>query len=138
MFITKWAQQANVPRYLEDEIVKIPKSQHYSVISSPCQYTFHITASLPEPSRRELMRALRRNERIMHKHEQLLLQLHPGLGILGLEQICSPEVSQNQQERVARSSGMAGAEEDDEFQSAETAVDAGADELDESDGEEDD
>ncbi|MED6226860.1 hypothetical protein PIB30_107842, partial [Stylosanthes scabra] len=49
--------------------------------------------SSSEPSRRDLMRALRRSERIMRRHEQLMLMLHPGLGTSGLEQISSPEIS---------------------------------------------
>ncbi|MED6140248.1 hypothetical protein PIB30_091370 [Stylosanthes scabra] len=46
-----------------------------------------------EPSRKELMRALRRNEHIMCRHEQLMLILHPGLDTSGLEQISSPDIS---------------------------------------------
>ncbi|MED6188620.1 hypothetical protein PIB30_087569 [Stylosanthes scabra] len=46
--------------------------------------------SSPEPSRRDLMRALQRNEHFMRRHEQLMLMLHPGLDTSGLEQISSP------------------------------------------------
>ncbi|MED6189075.1 hypothetical protein PIB30_092173 [Stylosanthes scabra] len=76
-----------------------------------------------EPSRKDIMRALRRNERIMRRHEQLMLMLHPGLDTSGLEQISSPEISQNQQEQGARSARRADAEEEDDFQSAEATAD---------------
>ncbi|MED6139135.1 hypothetical protein PIB30_081031 [Stylosanthes scabra] len=78
--------------------------------------------SSPEPSRNDLMRVLRRNERIMHRHEQLMLMLHPGLDTLGLEQISSPEISQNPQNQRAGSAEKGNAEEDDDFQSAEAGM----------------
>ncbi|MED6208598.1 hypothetical protein PIB30_046859 [Stylosanthes scabra] len=123
MFITKWAQEANVPRYPGDEILKISKSQQFfpfekwhgenegvahpvpppmpSPVPPPSAHTDIPTSSAfssPEPSRKDLMRALRRNERIMHRHEQLMLMIHPGLDTSRLEQISSREVSQTQQE----------------------------------------
>ncbi|MED6126614.1 hypothetical protein PIB30_080097 [Stylosanthes scabra] len=52
--------------------------------------------SSPQPTRKELMRALRCNDRIMRRHEQLLLMLHPGTNISQLEQISSQEVSEHQ------------------------------------------
>ncbi|MED6195035.1 hypothetical protein PIB30_034271 [Stylosanthes scabra] len=86
-FITKWAQHANVLRYPGDEILKIPKAHHFfsfgkwigedkeaahlipppmpslgpppvARIDIPASSTFRS----PEPSQRDLMRALRRNE----------------------------------------------------------------------------
>ncbi|MED6140704.1 hypothetical protein PIB30_095968 [Stylosanthes scabra] len=54
--------------------------------------------SSPQPTRKELVRALRRNERIMRRHEQLLLMPHPGTDISQPEQISSPEVSEHQQQ----------------------------------------
>ncbi|MED6176450.1 hypothetical protein PIB30_088318 [Stylosanthes scabra] len=68
-----------------------------------------------EPSRKELMRALR--------HEQLMLMLHPGLDTSGLEQISSPDISQNPQGQRAGSLEKENAEEDDDFQSAEATGD---------------
>ncbi|MED6212123.1 hypothetical protein PIB30_080266 [Stylosanthes scabra] len=121
MSIIKWAQKAKVPRYPEHEIVKISKYQQFfpfgkwrvgeeavadfvpppippPILSSAARVNIPTTSTARplEPSRMELMRALKRNERIMRRHEQLLLQLHHGLDISGLEQISSPGVSQNQ------------------------------------------
>ncbi|MED6113618.1 hypothetical protein PIB30_072539 [Stylosanthes scabra] len=101
MFITKWAQQANAPRYLGDEILKIPKSQQFFPFGKwtgedkevahpipppmpspgpPAAARTDIPASSafssPEPSQRDLMRALRQNERIMHRHKNLMLIIH--------------------------------------------------------------
>ncbi|MED6223721.1 hypothetical protein PIB30_076819 [Stylosanthes scabra] len=148
MFITKWAQDANVPRFPGDEILKIPKFQQFfpfgkwreedeevahpipppipSPVPPPAAST-DIPApsapSSPEPSRRDRMRALRWNERIMCRHEQLMLTLHPGLDTLGLEQISFLDISQNQQEQRTRTTGRADAEEEDDFQSAEATTD---------------
>ncbi|MED6116487.1 hypothetical protein PIB30_100780 [Stylosanthes scabra] len=61
--------------------------------------------SSPEPSRKELMRALRQNERIM-------------------QQISSPDISQNPQGQRAGSAEKENVEEDDKFQSAEATGDA--------------
>ncbi|MED6212904.1 hypothetical protein PIB30_087942 [Stylosanthes scabra] len=118
MFITKWAQEANVPRYPGNEILKIPNSQQCfpfgkwngvdeevahpipppmpSPVPPTAAHTDILASSAfssPEHSRRDLMRALTRNECIMHKHEQLMLIIHLGLDTSGLEQISSPEVS---------------------------------------------
>ncbi|MED6176934.1 hypothetical protein PIB30_093056, partial [Stylosanthes scabra] len=49
-----------------------PPATHTNVPAS-------FTRSSPHPTRKELMRALRRNERIMRRHEQLLLMLHPSM-----------------------------------------------------------
>ncbi|MED6139763.1 hypothetical protein PIB30_086992 [Stylosanthes scabra] len=115
MFITKWAQDNNVPRLPGDVILKIPKSQQFFPYgkwrgeeeevappvpppAAPADIPAPSAPSSPEPSRRDLMRALRRNEPIMRRHEQLMLMLHPGLDTSGLEQISSPEISQNQKE----------------------------------------
>ncbi|MED6133985.1 hypothetical protein PIB30_033291 [Stylosanthes scabra] len=113
MFITKWAQDNNVPRLLGDVIQKIPKSQQFFPYEkwreeeeevappvpppvAPADIPAPSAPSSPEPSRRDLMRALLRNERIMRRHEKLMLMLHPRLDTSGLEQISSPEISQNQ------------------------------------------
>ncbi|MED6199825.1 hypothetical protein PIB30_079513 [Stylosanthes scabra] len=82
MFITKWAQDNNVPRLPGDVILKIPKSQQFFPYGKwreeeeevappvpppavPADIPAPSAPSSPEPSRRDLMRALRRNERIM-------------------------------------------------------------------------
>ncbi|MED6137307.1 hypothetical protein PIB30_063828 [Stylosanthes scabra] len=128
IFITKWAQENNVPRLLGDVILKIPKSQQVFPHGKWREEEEEVAPPVPplslEPSRRDLMRALRRNERIMHRHEQLMLMLHPGLDTSGLEQISSPEISQNQQEQGARSTAKADAEKEEDFQSAEVTRDA--------------
>ncbi|MED6161548.1 hypothetical protein PIB30_061849 [Stylosanthes scabra] len=146
IFITKWAQEVNVPRYLGDEILKIPKSQQFfpfgkwhsedeevaypvppsmpSPVPPPTAHTDIPTSSAfssPESSRKDLMRALRRNERIMHR---LMLMIHPGLDTSGLKQISSLEVSQTQQEQGAWSAGKADAKEEEDFQGAEVTASA--------------
>ncbi|MED6176624.1 hypothetical protein PIB30_090010 [Stylosanthes scabra] len=115
MFITKWAERAGVPTYPGDEISNVPKALWKeereaaddpipppmpSPVRPPVTRTntpAPSNRSSPHPSKKELMRALRRNERIMHRHEQLLLMLHPGTDISQLEQISSPEVTEHQQ-----------------------------------------
>ncbi|MED6115556.1 hypothetical protein PIB30_091790 [Stylosanthes scabra] len=136
MFITKWARDNNVPTFPGDVIVKIPKSQQFfpygkwreddeEVVppilppTAPVDVPAPFAPSSPELSRKDLMRALRQNERIMRRHEQLMLILHPGLDTSGLEQISSPEISQNQQDQRAGSAEKGNAEEDEDFQSAE-------------------
>ncbi|MED6211464.1 hypothetical protein PIB30_073881 [Stylosanthes scabra] len=66
------------------------------------------------------------NERIMRRHEQLMLMLHPGLDTSGLEQISSPDISQNLQGQRAGSAEKGNVEEDDDFQSNEATRDANA------------
>ncbi|MED6126681.1 hypothetical protein PIB30_080723 [Stylosanthes scabra] len=61
--------------------------------AAPTDIPAPFAPSSTEPSRRDLMRALRRNERIMLRLEQLMLMLHPGLDTSRLEQISSPEIS---------------------------------------------
>ncbi|MED6176015.1 hypothetical protein PIB30_083862 [Stylosanthes scabra] len=125
MFITKWARDANVPRLQGDEILKIPKSQQFFPFGkwreedeevappvpppmpssvpppvAPTDIPALAAPNSPEPSRKDLMRALRRNERIMHRHEQLMLM----------------NKEQGQQEG-------ADAEEEEDFQSAEATAD---------------
>ncbi|MED6187448.1 hypothetical protein PIB30_076553 [Stylosanthes scabra] len=112
MFITKWARENNVPRFSADVILKIPKSQQFFPYgkwreddeevappipppAAPADIPAPSAPSSPEPSRKDLMRVLQRNERIMRRHEQLMLMLHLGLDTSGLEQISSPEISQN-------------------------------------------
>ncbi|MED6162777.1 hypothetical protein PIB30_073740 [Stylosanthes scabra] len=62
-------------------------------LAAPADIPAPSAPSSLEPSRRDLMRALWRNERIMHRQEQLILMLHPGLETSGLEQISSPKIS---------------------------------------------
>ncbi|MED6162374.1 hypothetical protein PIB30_069859 [Stylosanthes scabra] len=141
MFITKWARDNNVTRFPRDIMVKIPKSQQFFPYgklreddeevappvpppAAPVDVPTPSAPSSPEPSRKELMRALRRNERIMRRHEQLMLMVHPGLDTSGLEQISSPDISQNLQGQRAGSAEKENAEEDDDFQSAEATGDA--------------
>ncbi|MED6162408.1 hypothetical protein PIB30_070171 [Stylosanthes scabra] len=140
MFITKWAQDNNVPRLLGNVILKIPKSQQFFPYGkwrgeekevappipppiAPADIPAPSAPSPLEPSRSDLMRALRRNECIMRRHEQLMHMLHPGLDTSGLEQISSPKISQNQQEQRAGSAEMEDAEEDEDFQSVEATGD---------------
>ncbi|MED6176649.1 hypothetical protein PIB30_090257 [Stylosanthes scabra] len=124
MFITKWARDNNVPRFSgdDDEEVAPPVPPPAAPVDVPTPSA----PSSPEPSRKELMIALRRNERIMHRHEQLMLMLHPGLDTSGLEQISSPDISQNLQSQRAGSVEKGNAEEDDDFQSAAATGDANA------------
>ncbi|MED6199561.1 hypothetical protein PIB30_077098 [Stylosanthes scabra] len=113
MFITKWAQDNNVPRLPGHVILKIPKSQQFFPYgkwredeeevappvpppAAPADILAPSTPSSPEPSRRDLMRALRRNE----------------------------QISQNQQEQRARSAENGDAVKDEDFQSAEATGDA--------------
>ncbi|MED6213772.1 hypothetical protein PIB30_096603 [Stylosanthes scabra] len=87
MFITKWARDNNVPRFPGDVMVKIPKSQQFFPYrkwreddkevappilppAAPVDVPTPSTPSSPEPSRKDLMRALRRNERIMQPDRQ--------------------------------------------------------------------
>ncbi|MED6139708.1 hypothetical protein PIB30_086354 [Stylosanthes scabra] len=143
MFITKCARDNNVTRFPGDVMVKIPKSQQFfpygkwrkddeevappvPPLAAPVDVPTPSAPSSPEPSRKELMRALRRNERIMRRHEQLMLMLHPGLDTSGLEQISSPDISQNPQSQRAGSAEKGNAKEDDDFQSAEATGDANA------------
>ncbi|MED6136956.1 hypothetical protein PIB30_060552, partial [Stylosanthes scabra] len=75
MFITKWARDNNVPRFPGDIMVKIPKSQQFfpygkwreddeEVVppvpppAAPVDAPTPSAPSSPEPSRKELMRAL--------------------------------------------------------------------------------
>ncbi|MED6189308.1 hypothetical protein PIB30_094721 [Stylosanthes scabra] len=86
MFITKWARDNSVPRFPgdwreDDEEVAPPVPPPTAPVDVPAPSA----PSSPEPSRKDLMRALRRNERIMRRHEQLMLMLHPGLDTSGLE-----------------------------------------------------
>ncbi|MED6199821.1 hypothetical protein PIB30_079490 [Stylosanthes scabra] len=121
MFITKWAQDNNIPRLPEEVILKILKSQQFFPYGKWHEEDEEVAPPVPppvapadipgpsapssrEPSRRDLMRALK-------------------LDTSGLEQISSPEISQNQQEQGARSAGRADAEEEEDFQSAEATGD---------------
>ncbi|MED6139246.1 hypothetical protein PIB30_082009 [Stylosanthes scabra] len=103
MFITKWAAANEVPTYPGDEIFK-PASRTRAPTSS------HSSSS--QQSRDDLMRTLRRNERIMHRHEQLMLMLHPDLDISQLQQISSPEVSEQQQQAASDSDDGDSSDED--------------------------
>ncbi|MED6201555.1 hypothetical protein PIB30_096193, partial [Stylosanthes scabra] len=109
MFITKWAVANEVPTYPGDKIFKVPKAQQFfpygqwktdsevernpappapapafALVSPPATRTrapAPSRGSSSQQSRDDLMRALRRNERIMRRHEQLMLMLHPDLDI---------------------------------------------------------
>ncbi|MED6151967.1 hypothetical protein PIB30_087359 [Stylosanthes scabra] len=70
------------------------------------------TSNSPQPSRKELMRALSHNERIMRRHEQLLLMFHPSTDISQLEHISSPEVSEHQQQAAGDLEDEASSNED--------------------------
>ncbi|MED6173141.1 hypothetical protein PIB30_056497 [Stylosanthes scabra] len=117
MFITKWARENNVPRlpgdwHEDDEEVAPPVPPP----AAPADIPAPSAPSSPEPSRKDLMRELR--------HEQLMLMLHPGLDTSRLEQIFSPEISQNQQDQRAGSAEKGNTEEDEDFQIAEATRDA--------------
>ncbi|MED6108745.1 hypothetical protein PIB30_026965 [Stylosanthes scabra] len=118
MFITKWVAQAGVPTYPGDEIFNVPKAQQFfpyglwkeggeverdpappapTPVPPPAAHTSTPASSrsnLSQPSRNELLRALRCNECVMRRHEQLLLMLHPDIDTSQLQQISSPEVSE--------------------------------------------
>ncbi|MED6138602.1 hypothetical protein PIB30_075794 [Stylosanthes scabra] len=120
MFITKWAAANEVPTYPGDEIFKVPKEQQFfpygqwkadsevernpappapAPVPPPTARTrapASSSSSSSQQSRNDLMRALRRNERIMRRHEQLMLMLHPDVDISQLQQISSLEVSEQQ------------------------------------------
>ncbi|MED6201972.1 hypothetical protein PIB30_100626 [Stylosanthes scabra] len=113
MFITKWAEEAGIPTFLRDEIFNVPKAQQFfpygiwdpappalAPVPPPAARTTLTNtpasshSSSSQPSRNELMRALRRNEHVMCRHEQLLLMLHPNIDTSQLQQISSLEVSE--------------------------------------------
>ncbi|MED6128196.1 hypothetical protein PIB30_095263 [Stylosanthes scabra] len=115
-----WWENPHNPWLEDNEEVAPPVPPPAALVDVPSPSA----PSSPEPSRKELMRALRQNERIMCRHEQLMLMLHPGLDTSGLEQISSPDISQNPQSQRAGSAEKGNAEEDDDFQSAEATGDA--------------
>ncbi|MED6127556.1 hypothetical protein PIB30_089152 [Stylosanthes scabra] len=138
MFITKWAAQAGVPTYPGDEIFNIPKAHQFfpyglwkkgeeverdpappapapAPVPPPAARTSTPASSrsnLSQPSRNELLRALRRNECVMRRHEQLLLMLHPDIHTSQLQQISSPDVSEQQQQAANDSEDEDSSEED--------------------------
>ncbi|MED6197326.1 hypothetical protein PIB30_055604 [Stylosanthes scabra] len=136
MFITKWAAANEVPTYSGDEFFKVPKAQQFFPFGKwktdsevernpapPAPAPIPPQAArtrAPAPSRGsssqqsgdDLMRALRRNERIMRRHEQLMLLLHPDLDISQLQQISSPEVSEQQQQAASNSDDEDSSDED--------------------------
>ncbi|MED6224382.1 hypothetical protein PIB30_083414 [Stylosanthes scabra] len=119
MFITKWARDNNVPRFPGDVMWREDDEEVAPPVlppAAPVDVPAPSAPSSPEPSRKELMRALR--------HEQLMLMLHPGLDTSRLEQISSPDISQNPQSQRAGSAEKENAEEDDDFQTAEENGDA--------------
>ncbi|MED6211619.1 hypothetical protein PIB30_075495 [Stylosanthes scabra] len=129
-----------VPTYPGDEIFKVPKVQQFfpygkwktdsevernptppapaptpAPVPSPASRTRAPTSSRSsslQQSRDDLMRALRRNKRIMRRHEQLMLMLHPDLDISQLQQISSPEVSEQQQQAASDSDDGDSSDED--------------------------
>ncbi|MED6224732.1 hypothetical protein PIB30_086921 [Stylosanthes scabra] len=136
MFITKWAEEAGIPTYWWDEIFNVPKAQQFfpygirkkdeeverdpappapAPVPPPAARTTRTNtpasshSSSSQPSRNELMRALRRNERIMRKHEQL----HPNIDTSQLQQISSPEVSEQQQQVASDSKEEDSSKEDE-------------------------
>ncbi|MED6223683.1 hypothetical protein PIB30_076428 [Stylosanthes scabra] len=140
IFITKWAAANEVPTYPGDEIIKIPKAQQFfpygqwktdsEVERNPAPPApAPAPAPVPPPSARtrapapsrgsssqqtkdDLMRALRRNESIMRRHEQLMLMIYPDLDISQLQQISSPEVSEQQQQAASNSDDGDSSDED--------------------------
>ncbi|MED6163005.1 hypothetical protein PIB30_075873 [Stylosanthes scabra] len=136
MFITKWAQDANVPRLLGDEILKIPKSQYFFPFRkwreedgevappvplpmpssvpppvAPTDIPAPVAPSSPRPSMKDLMRALRQNECIMP-------DAHATSGI-GHFRIRANFLSRN----FPKSAGRVDAEKEEDFQSAEAIAD---------------
>ncbi|MED6141779.1 hypothetical protein PIB30_106919 [Stylosanthes scabra] len=126
MFITKWAAANEVPTYPGDEFFKVPKAQQFfpygkwktvSEVERNPAPPAPAPAPAPIPPQAtpiwdDLMRALRRNERIMRRHEQLMLLLHPDLDISQLQQISSPEVSEQQQQATSNSDDGDSSDED--------------------------
>ncbi|MED6163772.1 hypothetical protein PIB30_083275 [Stylosanthes scabra] len=140
MFITKWAAANEVPTYPGDEIFKVPKAQQFfpyvkwktdsevernlappapartpAPVPPPASRTRAPTSSRTsssQQSRDDLMRALRRNECIMRRHEQLMLMLHPDLDMSQLQQVSSPEVSEQQQQAASDSDDGDSSDED--------------------------
>ncbi|MED6164798.1 hypothetical protein PIB30_093655 [Stylosanthes scabra] len=141
MFITKWAIANGVPTYPGDEIFKVPKAQQffpYGQWKTDSEVERNLAPPTPAPapapvpppaastrapapscgsslqqSGDDLMRALRRNERIMRRHEQLMLMLHPDLDISQLQQISSPEVSEQQLQAASNSNDGDSSDEDE-------------------------
>ncbi|MED6164249.1 hypothetical protein PIB30_087912 [Stylosanthes scabra] len=133
MFITKWAGKAGVPTYSEDEILNVLKAQQFfpyglwkeeketaaDPIPPPMPTRVAHTniptssnVSSPEPSRKELMRALQRNEHIIRRHKQLLLLIHPDTDTSQLERVSSLEVSEHQQQAAGDPKDEDGSDED--------------------------
>ncbi|MED6222284.1 hypothetical protein PIB30_062898 [Stylosanthes scabra] len=97
MFITKWAATNEVPTYPGDEIFKWKTDSEVernpappapapapAPVPPPAARTRALASSRGsslQQSRDDLMRALRCNERIMRRHEKLMLMLHPDLDI---------------------------------------------------------
>ncbi|MED6140415.1 hypothetical protein PIB30_092989 [Stylosanthes scabra] len=147
MFITKWAAANKVPTYPGDEFFKVPKAQQFfpygkwktdsevewnpappapapapAPIPQPAARTrapASSSGSSSQQSRDDLMRALRRNERIMRRHEQLMLMFHPDLDISQLQQISSPEVSEQQQAASDSDDGDSSDEDGSDEESSE-------------------
>ncbi|MED6226527.1 hypothetical protein PIB30_104615 [Stylosanthes scabra] len=131
IFMTKWAAANEVPTYPGDEMISYGQWK----IDSEAERNPTPPAPAPAPapvpppaarnraptsscgsssqqSRDDLMRALRRNERIMRRHEQLMLMLHPDLDISQLQQISFPEVSEQQQQAASDSDDGDSSDED--------------------------
>ncbi|MED6190593.1 hypothetical protein PIB30_107366 [Stylosanthes scabra] len=129
MFITKWAVANEVPKAqqffpygkwkTDSEVERNPAPPAPAPAPAPIPPQAARTRA-PAPSHGsslqqsgdDLMRALRRNERIMRRHEQLMLLLHPDLDISQLQQISSPEVSEQQQQATSNSNDGDSSDED--------------------------
>ncbi|MED6152404.1 hypothetical protein PIB30_091771 [Stylosanthes scabra] len=88
-----YALMMDMPKWREDDEEVAPP---VPPLAAPANILAPFAPSSLEPSRRDLMRELQQIECIMRRHEQLMLMLHPGLDTSRLEQISSPEISQNQ------------------------------------------
>ncbi|MED6209999.1 hypothetical protein PIB30_059940 [Stylosanthes scabra] len=129
IFITKWAAANGVPKAqqffpygqwkTDSEVERNPALPAPVPAPAPVPPPAARTRA-PAPSRGsslqqsgdDLMRALQRNERIMRRHEQLMLMLHPDLHISQLQQISSPEVLEQQLQAASNSDDGDSSDED--------------------------
>ncbi|MED6151856.1 hypothetical protein PIB30_086325 [Stylosanthes scabra] len=100
MFITKWAAPNEVPTYPGDEFFKVPKGQQFFPFGkwkTGSEVERNLAPPAPAP---------------IPPHEQLMLLLHPDLDISQLQQISSPEVSEQQQQATSNSDDIDSSDED--------------------------